>query len=92
MVKVEITGYTGNPSEKHGNIVTFSVNAGARVSGTKSADGNYEYHGDWYNCISFDKNLVLDKGTKVKVNGTLEYNKYNGEYKPRFTVDTIEKL
>lgn len=92
MVKIELTGYTGKESENKGKIVVFSVSAGARVSGTKSADGKFSYKNEWYDCISFDTSLNLAKGTKVKVNATMEYNVYKNEYKPRYVVDSIEVL
>ena len=92
MVKIELTGYTGKESKNKGKIVVFSVSAGARVSGTKSADGKFEYNSEWYDCISFDTSLKLAKGTKVKVNATMEYNEYNGKLKPRYVVDKVEVL
>lgn len=77
MVSIKVTGFAGRDAEKHGKITTVSVNAGARIHGTKNADGKYEYKGEWYNFICFDKALdSIGKGDKVTIEGTMEYANY----------------
>lgn len=80
MVSIKVTGYAGKDAEKHGKFTTVSVNAGARINGTKNADGKFEYINEWYNFICFDKSLDnISKGDKVTIEGTLEYTKYKAK-------------
>lgn len=80
MVSIKVTGFAGRDSEKHGKITTVSVNAGARINGTKNADGKFEYKGDWYDFVCFDKALDnISKGDKVTIEGTMEYTKYKAK-------------
>lgn len=80
MVSIKVTGFIGRDAEKHGKITTVSVNAGARISGTKNADGKFEYKGEWYDFICFDKSLDnIRKGDKVMIEGTMEYNNYKAK-------------
>lgn len=96
MVKMTITGFSGRDTEKHGKVSCNSISAGARISGTKNADGKYEYLNEWYDVIAFGKELDnVKKGTKVEITGTLEYNKHvsnkDGEDKisKRLIVETV---
>lgn len=80
MVSIKVTGYAGKDAEKHGKITTISVNAGARVNGTKDDTGKFEYINDWYNFICFDKSLDnINKGDKVTMEGTMEYTNYKAK-------------
>lgn len=80
MVSIKVTGYAGKDAEKHGKITTVSVNAGARINGTKNSDGKFEYNNEWYNFICFDKSLDdIKKGDKVTIEGTMEYTKYKAK-------------
>jgi len=80
MVSIKVTGFAGRDAEKHGKITIISVNAGARINGTKNADGKFEYKGEWYNFVCFDKSLDnINKGDKVTIDGTMEYVNYTAK-------------
>lgn len=81
MVTVTVTGFVGRDAEKFGKVTTLSVSAGARINGTKTADGKYDYKSEWYNFIAFDNSLSdFKKGDKVTITGTLEYNPYTTKF------------
>jgi len=96
MVKVTLTGYAGRDAEKYGKITTCSINAGARINGTKDANGKYEYLGEWYNLVAFGNELKdVKKGDKLTVTAVMEYDKYtkDGEDKiiKRYLIETATK-
>ena len=78
MVTIRVTGFAGSDAKTYGKLSTLSVNAGARINGTKDANGKFEYNNEWYNFVCFDRSLDnISKGDKVTIEGTMEYTRYS---------------